>query len=480
MKHKQRNTRAFTLIELLVVMAVIGILVMLAAPRFVGYTKDAKVTAMVHDSKILEDAVARQLSEHQNDVIGTSYYDDFLVYEVAGKGGALYQLDGEEFQKAVTTTAHVPTDYVVAVGGVYDGNVFHKTGIQTKSGRITYGHDVYHTQLPYVSEDIAAFVEAGYRVVASAADLQAIGTETTRTWGEGTEWEMTAGGSLKDNYVQVADIDLSGLDFDPIGKTKGSFRGTFNGGGYGIHHLTITQPETKGVGLFSTTQDATMRNIHLTDIDITGYHHTGGLSGTARGTTRIENVHVTGTLFLGNGYYGGGLVGSIYDATSVYRSSAVVSVDSLTDVGGLVGAQHGASVIAVSYAGGTVMGKHYLGGIVGRQRNGQINNSYSDATISGTLQNNGGLVGIQDAGQVNHSYASGQVHTIKDSGGMIAGERGDAVASFFDKDTTQQTVSAGGQGKSTAEMKTPNTYSGWDTTVWNLMPGAYPTLHWQH
>ena len=54
--NKLRNKKGFTLIELIVVMAVIGILVLLAAPKFLGYTKDANVTAMQSDAKVLSNA----------------------------------------------------------------------------------------------------------------------------------------------------------------------------------------------------------------------------------------------------------------------------------------------------------------------------------------------------------------------------------------------------------------------------------------
>ena len=46
----------FTLIELLVVLAILAILVLLAAPRFLGYTKDANVSAMQADAKVLANA----------------------------------------------------------------------------------------------------------------------------------------------------------------------------------------------------------------------------------------------------------------------------------------------------------------------------------------------------------------------------------------------------------------------------------------
>jgi prepilin-type N-terminal cleavage/methylation domain-containing protein len=51
-----KNRKGFTIIELIVVMAILAILVALAVPRYLGYTKDAEVTAMASDSKVIEQA----------------------------------------------------------------------------------------------------------------------------------------------------------------------------------------------------------------------------------------------------------------------------------------------------------------------------------------------------------------------------------------------------------------------------------------
>ncbi len=51
-----RSKKGFTLIELIVVMAIIGILVLLAAPKFLGYTKDAHVATMLADAKVISNA----------------------------------------------------------------------------------------------------------------------------------------------------------------------------------------------------------------------------------------------------------------------------------------------------------------------------------------------------------------------------------------------------------------------------------------
>lgn len=71
---KQRK-QAFTLIELIVVMAVIGILVLLAVPKFLGYTERARETKHIHTAKVIETALEAYL------INGGAFPDDLEVVE---------------------------------------------------------------------------------------------------------------------------------------------------------------------------------------------------------------------------------------------------------------------------------------------------------------------------------------------------------------------------------------------------------------
>lgn len=70
MMRKLKDKKAFTLIELLVVIGVLGILVLLAAPKFLGYTKDAKLVQVKSDIRTLENSIAAERT-----------FDDMLLAE---------------------------------------------------------------------------------------------------------------------------------------------------------------------------------------------------------------------------------------------------------------------------------------------------------------------------------------------------------------------------------------------------------------
>jgi hypothetical protein len=139
-----------------------------------------------------------------------------------------------------------------------------------------------------------------------------------------------------------------------------------------------------------------------------------------------------------------------------------------------VGANRFSGEIVDCYTRGNVLGRIFVGGLVGNNaipsghggwlHPGTISNCYSAAAVSGN-EHVGGLVG----------------HNIDDG---ISG-------SFWDTETSSQTTSAGGIGKTTAEMQSANTFqdSGWDfmdetengtEDIWWILEGEdYPRLWWE-
>jgi len=101
-------------------------------------------------------------------------------------------------------------------------------------------------------------------------------------------------------------------------------------------------------------------------------------------------------------------------------------------------------------------------------------------------------VGANPWGTVTQCYSTGAVRgTGGYVGGLVGGDWGHVTASFWDIQTSGQTTSQGGTGKTTAQMQTARTFldAGWDFVgetangtedIWWILEGKdYPRLWWE-
>jgi len=103
-----------------------------------------------------------------------------------------------------------------------------------------------------------------------------------------------------------------------------------------------------------------------------------------------------------------------------------------------------------------------VGGLAGNNQ-GTLTDCYATGLVNGEVIA-GGLVGYNHLGTITRCYATGLLIS-QDVGGLVCACYGGAVtACFWDIETTGQTTSQGGTGKSTVEMKTLSTFTsaGWD------------------
>ena len=232
--------------------------------------------------------------------------------------------------------------------------------------------------------------------------------------------------NLAGSYQLANDIDCSdtvnwnaGAGFVPIGDINvTAFSGNFNGNGKKITGLFINRPSAETVGLFGYISGATITNVGVEDINISGFDYVGGLVG------RVVN-------------------------SSVLNSYSTGVVNSDTYAGGLVG---------YNFVGGT------------------ISNSYSKANTNGTNYS-GGLVAYNNVGTISNSYSTGSVASTGTKGGLVGGNGGTTTASFWNTETSGQAVGCGtgdctgATGVTTAQLIDPATFisAGWNfTTVWDV------------
>ena len=137
------------------------------------------------------------------------------------------------------------------------------------------------------------------------------GNEAADFAGEGTEknpYEIRNAEDLKllaknvnngekyeDKHFQLtADIDLENKEWTPIGTEDTLFQGTFDGYGYQIANLKISNG-VEYAGLFGNVWGATIQNCNVTG-EINGYNHTGGIVGYANNNTYILNCSFQGNV----------------------------------------------------------------------------------------------------------------------------------------------------------------------------------------
>lgn len=290
-------------------------------------------------------------------------------------------------------------------------------------------------------------IPPGYTGISSAADLNAIRN------------------NLNGKYVLTADIDLSGINFTPIGAGN-IFQGVIDGQGHKITGLYINRPGNN-VGLVGYLgSGGSIRNLEIVGANITGGSYVGALAGQCGGGS-ISNCSSSGNVKstdtgTGDKGYAGGLVGSAHSSFTITNchSSANVSANGRA-AGGLTGQVHSSSNGVINcYATGTVTGDWAVGGLVGDTQSGAtIKNSYSTGSVTGNSYV-GGFVGWHEG--ASYTACLWDVNTS-----------GTSIAAGFNRSTPIT-------GKTTAEMKQQATYAGWDfNTIWTIDPNVnngYPTL----
>ena len=223
----------------------------------------------------------------------------------------------------------------------------------------------------------------------------------------------------------------------------------------------------------------------------------GGLVGSSNGA--ITGSHATGDV-TGEGYHVGGLVGS--SSSTTIASYATGDVTGRDNVGGLVGREYNSGSITASYATGSVTGNDSVGGLLGYvwaayRYDGpvaKVTASYATGSVTGS-SGVGGLVGRVDGASgytrtrnITASYATGNVTGSSDVGGLV-GSRGkwgqvSVTISYWDTQTTGQSRSYGGTGKTTRELQSPTGHTGiyanWNADWWDFGTSRqYPALKYQ-
>ncbi|MBQ6005794.1 MAG: hypothetical protein IJL14_06070 [Selenomonadaceae bacterium] len=210
---------------------------------------------------------------------------------------------------------------------------------------------------------------------------------------------VNAGNSCQGLTFKIAnDIALTS-DWTPIGDSSNKFSGTFDGDNHTISNLTIIGGDSeKYQGLFGEVEAATLRNVKLTGVNISGYYRVGALVADAYNNAQILNCTASGDIksnvmiaFIG------GLIGYIHKDVTVDGCSFSGTIggfecpkfpDIAAQSGGIVGLNDGSIIKNCAYLGGSIKGGN-CGAITSAARmGGTLTDNYYLGTLAEGVNNN--------------------------------------------------------------------------------------------
>jgi hypothetical protein len=247
--------------------------------------------------------------------------------------------------------------------------------------------------------------------ITTAEQLSMIGSGT----GYYSDWSLNA------SYVLTADITAG--TWTPIGSVAEPFTGNFDGVGFTISGLTITGNNNEQ-GLFGVIgEGGVVRNLNLTNVNISGASHVGSLVGRNYGL--VDRVHAAGSV-TGSGSVGG-IAGINTGGSAVIsnsRSDVNVVLTATNNAGGIVGANH--STIRNSFSTGNVTNTStggWTGGIVGQGAgSSNVINNFSTGNINSNGNTVGGILGggaIGATGSVRNNFSTGTISGVDNVGGIL-------------------------------------------------------------
>ncbi len=232
-------------------------------------------------------------------------------------------------------------------------------------------------------------------------------------------------------YTLRSDLDCTNAPLEPLGTTGSPFTGTFDGQGHTITGMTLSG--TNDVGLFGVAQGATIRNLGLISVNVSGRNQVGALVGSAKDTTTLSHCFATGRVNGSSGASVGGLIGYTNGTVTIaqsYSTASVTGAPGQYSVGGLVGQEDAALTITDSYAIGNVIGGND-GGLIGNT-NGTvtITNSFASGSVTNRTRGTyaGGLVASTSGVlHIMNSYSAGSVSGSGTLGGLLGLSNGSTV-----------------------------------------------------
>lgn len=315
---------------------------------------------------------------------------------------------------------------------------------------------------------------------------------------------VNEGNTLANTDVHLmADLDLSGHQWTPIGSYAQPFSGRFYGNDHIITGLTVGSADTpynsSCAGLFGRVQNADKTEIAkimkltIQDAVIYGNVDTGILGGYIR-SGYISDCQTSGTVS-GSSAVGGlaGAFGSGDTSEGTITMARCFSSATITSsgrsAGGLLGTGDHATVTLCGATGDVTSGGSDVGGLVGGDSYSEYSDCYATGDVEGTYYI-GGLTGYPSSSDFTSCYAAGGAKGDNMYVGSLLGAYNGSSYGTCYSNCEKTLFPIGGQGAgygmlTTEQLKKQSSYNEkyWDFDyTWIITPYAnegFPILRWQ-
>ena len=272
------------------------------------------------------------------------------------------------------------------------------------------------------------------------------------------------------DYVLANDIDMTGRSFVPFGivegENAGKFTGTFDGKGHTIKGLKYDVSGKGEVGLFSQTDNAT-----------------------------IKNLIIEGAYFKGNANVGG-IVGRMY-RTNITDCAVLNSYIEGRDHVGAIAGEIAQTQVDGNYVGGTITNcfsdariktrEFQAGGMLGTIHCGKVEKNLFTGTVEGREGDNAnGMVSLVDKNDaesfiqynvVAAAHIYGKIGRVVSNNRLGSTDKGKVTKNYVSANTW---VSTKAENATLAKYSDPNDYNGADIPVDKLRTKDFytNTLGW--
>ena len=355
--------------------------------------------------------------------------------------------------------------------------------VSANSVKVTYGKDF---KLPVATNEYGAFIGWFYGET-QITDAQG---NSLLDWSYLNDIEVTTSWTIKlssandlqqlyqypnGHFELTQNIDISLIEWIPVGTESNPFTGEINGCGYAINGLKITalQGTQKYYGFIGYAKSGKIYDLGLTNVNInlptiSNTVYVGGMIARNENAS-LENIVLSGNVLIANHSsshesYAGGMIGySVYD--NIQKCLNYANVTAKNIAGGIIGYKETikesdffvenknfGEIIASTAGGligdgvycnvydcinkGNVAGEKYAGGIVGYGVGVKIDRcaNEGDITLSSTSKqiydSVGGIVGfvyfytksgewVDTNSIISNSYNAGTVTSVNVAGGIL-------------------------------------------------------------